>query len=351
MVRIFYIIILIAAALFYPLYEDKLSYILLVSLIILPILLLCQMIISAAFIRCSPKRRTVTILRESEGEIGLCITNNSVFPLSGCCICVKADFAPSGEISYYKAEIPLPALSSQTVNINMTGKHCGTAQVSLEYIKIHDLLHLFSMKALRKNDVSTAVYIIPNINEKHRELAMELLTSPPPSDCSEEIELMKKGLDPEPGDVCGFREFAPGDRLSMMHYKLSARFDSDIVKILSAHGGSRYLLSADLSEAAVCSEDGEYNLALRDVLLEKLLSCAFYLLENGAEVYAAVPSGSPCRSISIDSGEAAVFEDRASYFAAARALAASCHCGAVCEKGFILCPITADADETDTADN
>lgn len=345
MVRIFYILILIAAALFYPLYEDKLSFILLVSLIILPVLLLIQMIISAVFLKCSPKRRSVTMIKGSEGEIGLRITNNSVFPLTSCCICVRADFAPSGETAYYKARIPLPALSSQTVNINMTGKHCGTAQVKLEYIKIHDLLHLFSLKALRKNDVSTAAYIIPKINEKHRELAMELLNAPPPSDCREETELLKSS--PEPGDVCGFREFAPGDRLSMIHYKLSARFDSDIVKILSAAGGSRFLLTADLSDAAVRGEDGNYDLDMRDILLEKLLSCAFFLMENGAEVFAAVPSGSPCTTIPLEFGEAAVFEDRESYFSAAKALAASVHCGAVFEKGFILCPITAEFSVSD----
>lgn len=339
MVRVLYIILLIAAAFFYPLYEDKLSFITLVTLIILPVILLCQLIISAVFLKCSVPRESVTIFRGGEGEICLRLSNNSVFPLSGCKVRVKVIFRPTGEVRYYTAAVPLPALRTETVSVNIGGRHCGAAEAYLEYVKIYDLLRLFSVKKFRSKKLCGTMYIIPKISEKYFDEARRIL-SLPPCESLAESEYTRSSGSGTPGDVCGFREFAPGDRLSMMHYKLSARFDSDIVKILSVQNSSRYLLSADIS----ASGSGN-DLDTRDNILEKLMSCAYYLNEQNAEVYTAVPVGSSCRKIMLDSGEAAEYIDRASYFPIARALAAADFQGIPPENGFIYCKITEDIDE------
>lgn len=335
MTRLLYIILLIAAALFYPLYQDKLSYILLLTLIILPVLLFIQVIICAAFLRCSVKKSSTAFYKNTEGAVCFDICNNSLFPLSGCRVCVKTVFKPTGNVSRYTADVPLPAFGTETVAVNINGEHCGGVEVTLEYVKIYDLLRLFSVKCFKKNNLGGAAYIIPKISEKHYDEAMRML-SMPPLECPEETDMAVRHGECDPGDVSGFREFAPGDRLSMMHYKLSARFDSDIVKVLSVQSRNRYLLSADFSKAR---NDNGFDLEMRDRIFEKLMSCAFFLCESGAQVYVAVPEGAPCRYIELENGCAAEFFDRSAYFPAAKALAAADFSGMLPEAGFVYCSI------------
>ena len=135
--------------------------------------------------------------------------------------------------------------------------------------------------------------------------------------------------------MCGFREFAPGDRLSLMHYKLSARFDKDIVKVLSVNNSSKYLLTADLSHG---------DLTVRDEVLCRLMSCAYYLNAGGAEVYAAVPAHSQCDGIYAENGLAAQYSDDASYFALAEVLCESSFEGIPEAYGFIMCDVGKEAE-------
>lgn len=335
MVRILYLILLAAAALFYPLYTDKLSYLTLVTLIILPIILLCQLIISTVFLKCRVLSDNLTIFKGEESEICIRLSNNSVFPLSGCKLRIKAVFRPTGEVKYYTAAIPLPALRTQTASVSIDGLHCGAAEITLEYLQIYDLLRLFSIKCFKSKEPQGIVYIIPKIEERHFAEAQRMLDAPP-AEWNSDNETSLKNSTGVPGDVTGFREFMPGDRLSNIHYKLSARFDKDIVKEMSPMSANRYLLTADISADKSADE--------RDELLSKLLSCAHYLYENNAEVYAAVPGivtdGTSCRTIALNGGAAAAYDDSSVYFDIARALSAADFAGVSNESGFICCQLT-----------
>ena len=322
MVKLIYLLLLAAAALFYPLYEDKLSYLTLVSLIILPFIMLLQLIISAVFLKCSTAAENINVFKGTEGEVCIKIANRSVFPLSNTKVRVKATCLPTGEIRYYTASVPLPALRTETVTINVGGEHCGKVDISVEYIRIYDLLRLFSVKLYRKR-LSAAAYVIPKVSERHRELAASIVKNSSDISC-EDNSSDKPCVSGSPGDVCGFREFAPGDRVSLIHHKLSARFDRDMVKVLSQESSSRYLLTADLSD---CSDHN-----IRDERLERLMSCAYYMRDEGIAVCVALPSGSGFIS--------ELFAEDSDYFDIARVLAESCSAAADCADGCILCDVT-----------
>lgn len=336
MVRLLYLILLAAAALFYPLYEDKLSFITLATLVILPVILLCQLYISSMFLKCSMKKENITVYKGGEGEICIKLSNNSVFPLSGCKLKIKAVFRPTGEVRYYTAAVPLPALRTETASVNIEGVHCGAAEISLEYVKIYDLLRLFSLKKFKGMGAGGTVYIIPKANEKYFDEARRLLERPPAEAMNDSDMILNAGSG-IPGDVNGFRDFAPGDRLSMIHYKLSARFDSDIVKEMPPGSSRRYLLTADTGSAKNAEE--------RDELLERLMSCAYYLHENKAEVYTAVPSDYEYDKIALRSGEAAVYYDDTAYFPIARALCSEDLPAVPAESGFIY--LKAETEKTE----
>lgn len=333
MARFIYIILLIAAAIFYPLYSDRLSLILLAALIAVPFLLAVQLLISRKRVRGAVNNAGQLFMNKgTEGEVCFELENSSPFPLSGCEVCIRTEFMPTGAVSRYKALIPLPAKEIQTLAVNVGTEHCGKLRITLEYIRIFDLLHVFSSRISMGNGLYHEISVIPAINADFVSEADRLMSLPPADNTSED-ETPVNTKNGSPGDVCGFREFAPGDRVTLLHHKLSARFDKDIVKILSVESGNRYLLTADLS----CPDDE--GLEERDQLLEKLVSIAFLMGEKGAEVYAAVGMETD-RSERLSCGACAIPMGKgAELNAAAAALAASDIFEIEDESGFICCPV------------
>lgn len=319
MSRILYIFILITVICFYPLYEDNLSYITLISVTALPVLMLAELAVSARLLQRSIKKNSSAIFKGSEGEAQITLVNNSVFPLSGVRVGVRITYLPTGETRRQTADIPLPARSSQTVTVGITPVNCGEARVFLEYVKIYDLLHLFSVKLFKNEGMIGRVCIIPRVEAKYAEEAAALMQARPVTSGNGESS---KGDSGAFGEISGYRDFIPGDRLSRLHHKLSARFDKDIVRVMSPDSSGHFLLTADLS-ASFCSTEHGNTPDKRDKRLEKLISMAYYLVQEGAEVCIAVPENTPAAQIMIGNTPAFRCLSAADCLAAAKAL-----CGA-----------------------
>ena len=295
MSRILYLLLLIAAAIFYPLYEDELSYILLLAVMILPLLLGVQLIVSVLLLRCSSHKNEIVTGRGGEGEIQIDLFNRSVFPLSGVRVMAKVVYSPTGGEERVYADIPLPARSFRTVTVNISQENCGEADVYLEYVRVTDLLRLFSVKLFKDTGLCGRVYVVPGISEKYAPAAAELMKRR--FDCGSEEEGGDSGSF---GDIAGYRQYRPGDRLSRINHKLSARFDKDMVRIMSASQSGCFLLTADLTASPDRDGDITEGLRQRDSRFEKLMSLSHYLSEEGGEVYIAVPDSALPGSVEIN---------------------------------------------------
>ncbi|MDE7294819.1 MAG: DUF58 domain-containing protein [Oscillospiraceae bacterium] len=329
MSRILYIFILITAICFYPLYRDNLSYIILISVTALPVLMAVQLAVSAKLLTHSIKKNSSAIFKGNEGEAQITLVNNSFFPMSGVRVGVRITYLPTGETRRQTADIPLPARSSQTVTVGITPKNCGEARVFLEYVKVYDLLHLFSVKLFKNEGMIGRVCIIPKVEAKYSEEAAALMQERSAASGNDEGS---KGDSGAFGDVSGYRDFIPGDRLSRLHHKLSARFDKDIVRVMSPDSSGHFLLTADLSagfganfgNADHSNADNIGNTPdKRDKRLEKLISMAYYLVQEGAQVCIAVPENTSAVSMMIGSTPAFHCANGADCLAAAKVL-----CGA-----------------------
>lgn len=335
MTRFLYIFILIGAAAFYLLFADNLSYILLIALLILPVILLLQLMISALFLRCSVKAEQMTAFKGEPCEIAIRITNNSVFPLCGARLRIRSVCYPSETVKITNVVVPIPALRTSTVTLGFGSEHCCRTEITVENIKIYDLLRLFSARVCKRK-LHCSLFIIPKLREHYMDEARELAARSADTSYTDSENFRERG-NGIPGDLCGFRDFLPGDRLSLMHYKLSARFDKDIVKILSVSGAARFLLTADLSSA---SPDE------RDSALEQLMSVAYYLCGENAEVYIAAPPQSELFGLSVlsgtDTGEnfAIRLSGGSDYFAAAKVLCGANTPASEARRDFICCDLS-----------
>ena len=71
MIKLLYLILLAAAALFWPLYKGDVAFLLLAALIILPILLAAQLAVTVRMFSAENENDHVTVFRNSEGEVGI----------------------------------------------------------------------------------------------------------------------------------------------------------------------------------------------------------------------------------------------------------------------------------------
>lgn len=317
--RFLYILLLISAAISYPLYDDKLSYIILVTLIVLPFVMLAEALISGAFLRYSVKNRKQTVFRGDKGEFCIDIHNRGFLPLSCVRIRARTEFPMTGETHTVTAEIPVPPGDTRTISVNFSSAHCGCADIYIDCIIVSDVLRLFPIKKYRKGIHCGTVCIVPKISPEYTSEAEYLLSLPPAESMSESQEVIT-GRDGTPGEVCDYREFRPGDRVSLIHYKLSARFDKDIIKILSVMSSDKFLLSADFSP---CFEGDVPDLDRLDEIIGRLMSCAFYLAAENVNVFVSVPHDSDCPCVPLESCNAAVYSDSSSFFTIAAAILSS----------------------------
>lgn len=275
MSRVLYIVLLIGAGAFYLMYVDSLSFILLAALIILPFFMLAQLVISAAMFKCSVVSEEITVFKGESGDAAILLENRSPFPMPNTRLLIKTVWEPGGAVKYSRVSVPVPAFHTQTVTFGIGSEHCGAAHVSVQYIRLTDIMGLFGIKRFRKK-LSCSFYVIPRVNSSVSEEASALVKEARSLALTEGADVKNTET---AGDICGFREFIPGDRLSSIHYKLTARFGKDIVKQFGSDGRLRFLLSADLS--------GDSD--SRDAALERLLSMAYFLYPEVSDVYAAVP--------------------------------------------------------------
>ncbi|MBQ5312187.1 MAG: DUF58 domain-containing protein [Oscillospiraceae bacterium] len=274
MKKVIYIIILITAILFYPLYKDILSLIVLVTVILLPVATLAELIIRSKKIRIGGgfDGGTTVIYKGEKKDLPLLIKNDSLFP-TGCAeLCFETESKPFGRKETIVSEISVPSREVCSASAAVATAHCGTVDIKLSYIKVYDLLGLFSLKLFR-DTYSASVSVIPKVSEEYEEEAKLLMSASDGGDGD---------MTPTtaPGDVIDFRDFRPGDRITLIHHKLSARFDKDIVKIMGASGEKRFILNADID--GVSPDD-------RDEIITHVISCAYYLSDMCAGAYVSAP--------------------------------------------------------------
>ena len=154
MIKLLYLILLAAAALFWPLYKGDVAFLLLAALIILPFLLAAQLAVTVHMFSAENENDHVTVFRNSEGEVGIRLINRSIFPLSCVKIRLRTVFMPTGEVSFHTVTVPVPARSSECVSVNVSSEHCGRTDIFVEYIRVSDIMGLFSWTLYRKKQTA-----------------------------------------------------------------------------------------------------------------------------------------------------------------------------------------------------
>ena len=151
----------------------------------------------------------------------LTLQNSLPFPLLHVeCVCeISSQFYPKKEAVTYV--LPTSAGKDTSLMLPVTYAHCGLFQIKLLSLKTYDYLHFLSFS--REETIHSQIIILPDSRAEvsfHPTLYGEGF--------DEYESSTQKGN--ASANVTDIREYQPGDRLQLIHWKLSAKIDKLMVK-------------------------------------------------------------------------------------------------------------------------
>ncbi len=239
--KILYIIFLIAAAVFYPLFRDDLSFILLCTLLIFPAVMLVLLIAEVRAVKIRVRDFPGRIVRGEKLCMKIHIRNPLFVPVSCCAVTVLYRIG-EGSFEKYVITIPLRARSSENVELSIIPKHCGAVECLIKKAVFYDFIGLLSKGV--KLDISMTAAVMP------REYPFCSSGEDDVSSLKDSSSAAKLSVIGGPAEVSGLRDYRDGDRINSIHWKLSSRSESFIVKEFSEPAAGTVLVIPD-----VCSSE------------------------------------------------------------------------------------------------
>ena len=225
-VKVPYLFLIIGLVLFAILYNNYYPIICLVLTLVLPIILYIIIIIIKKKLVVEIKSLNSIGNKDEKVPFEIIVQNNSIFPISNCELRLSYynNFTDKVEKEYII--IPAEARSTQKITCNIISKHCGNIVIKIDKIKIYDYIKLFSTG--KKINCTSKISVLPEIhkldiylNSSEGEVAID----------SNSFSKVKSGDDPS--EVFNIREYAAGDKLQRIHWKLSTKQDELMVKEFS----------------------------------------------------------------------------------------------------------------------
>lgn len=267
-IKIFYLILIIAAIIFYIMYLGDFALVLLITLIAIPIFLLISLLITKHNISVSMSVASHAVQKNQSFPVQIKINNSSIFPVGKAEASIEYCNLFNNENVNFVLHMPIQARNEQSTVFQLNSKFCGVVKIRCTGITIFDPLKLFKFKVGKNIDVNVAV--MPECHE----ISGLVVYSDKVNDESNVYSEYKPGDDPS--QIFDLRSYNPGDKLNRIHWKLSSKKDEFIVKDYSLPIDVPCLIFVDMSS----SGDDNTKLTVFDTMIESLLSLSTFLIEN-----------------------------------------------------------------------
>lgn len=259
--KFIYFSLLTAAVAFWVLYEDYLSFLLLVVVITLPFVLAGIMLWTRHCLNVKLNALHTVANRGEEIVLYFDVQNRSIFPIAFAKLEVTYQNQFYEEKNRETIIFSLQGKQQGAVIKKMYSNHCGGIVVRAETVKVYDLLKLFGWKKKVKQEETVAV--LPSISTLEGSVSAESAAM------MESETYSKNESGDDPTEVFDIREYREGDRLQRIHWNLSLKQDVYMVKEFSLPNNQYVLIVAELYR------DGDM-----DTMLETLVSVSYFLLSR-----------------------------------------------------------------------
>lgn len=266
-----YIILLLISGLFYIQYEGAFSFYLFCFVAAYPVIFGILTYIVKKKFRVGFEAKEITALRGSSVPINLIIDNDSMLPVPNCEIILRYKTEFDGETETVRIHTPVFPKNSQTLTVRVSYKHYGSMSIDIQKVKIFDILKIIRRRIKLKEASSKAkIVIFPDhipIENKINDYSESGLES-------DTYSKTKKGDDPS--EIFDIHTYNEGDKISRIHWKLSAKQDELMVKDYSLPITNGVLLVIDFSGIAHDSS----ALDRMDTMIDAVTAVSMHLAEH-----------------------------------------------------------------------
>lgn len=270
-----YIILTIFIGIFHILYKGDLSFIILAFLIALPAVMFVILAIQARLLRINVSSDNAVSERGKAAAVRVILHNRSVLPIAACKISLKyrciymadtsAKAAYKNADEKYTITIPVKQRTVETVSINITPDHCGVVEFRIKSVKLTDFLGFSFL--FRRIGFADRIIVLPNAFPMDGSLENGIVNGTD----SDVFSAVKSGDDPS--EIFQLREYRDGDRHNRIHWKLSSRSESFIVKELSQPVNSKILILCDFA--------GCGGTERADAVFDMAMTLSSFFIRNG----------------------------------------------------------------------
>lgn len=258
-----YIFLTLAIGFFHILYKGDLSFIIFAFMIVLPVVTFVITAVQTKLLKIAVSSDNTVSERGKAASVNVVLRNRALLPIAACKISGKyrcvymSEKSEKAAYEEYSISVPVKQRSEETVSITITPDHCGEVEFYIKKARISDFLGFSSL--FRKINFSGKITVLPNAFPMNAELESGVAGG-----LESDIFSPSKAGD-DPSEIFQLREYRDGDRHNRIHWKLSSRSESFIVKELSQPVNSKIMIlcgfscgGGDLANSA----DGVFNMAM-----------------------------------------------------------------------------------------
>ena len=268
--KLLYAALIVVMVLFFVLYRGNLSFELLIFTLVFPLFPWISVVLLKHALKIGIYHSREPIRKGELYYWILQIRNNSIFSSANAQVTVEYRNSLTGEMREVTLMMPVIAHNVQRLRLGFHAVTCGIMQITVKKLVIYDALCLFR-RTIRLN-LSDAVAIMPAPNVM---LPESWPPTPQPDADTNEYSKVKAGDDPS--EIFDLHTYREGDPVSRIHWKLSSKLDTLMVKEYSLPLSAGCLLLPDYRHTGDNSDS-----ALRvDTMLSAVAAAAAQLAEKG----------------------------------------------------------------------
>ncbi len=289
--RFFYIVFFIVSTVLMFSYKSKLTSVLFLISLIIPVISFVLLLISKSALNIKIGYRTLTSEKFENTDISVTISNRFIIPLSPGELVGYFPYKNSEKFEWQKIMVSVPPFSSITVNFNTPVKYRGIYKSGVESFVFYDLFKIF--KARKKVEKYENYIVLP------RKLVIEPIIDTGDGD-SETLSQNSFSLDKNA--FASIREYNQGDAIKNIHWPMSAKHDTLMVKQMERSIGGSCIIIPDLNEYFPFEQD---NAEATDSIIEVMLALNLSLISMKQSCLNAwySPADKQCEQFSVKNEE------------------------------------------------
>lgn len=267
-----YLILLIISVFFYILYEGVISLMLFTALCVMPFIMLALNLYVRTRVSVDVNIDARSCTAGQSIPVKIHINNRSIIPIPCAEIVMEYTVSSSNKSEQIRINTPVFPNNVQTLSTHFSCSHFGMAGCRVAGVKLFDMLRLTRLRLSKKRitQQNTEVMILPEALELDNAVSDY-------SDLGLESDIYspdKPGDDPS--EIFALREYADGDKMARIHWKLTAKTDRLMVKDYSLPLADSFLILTD-TYIPNSAKDGE---DIYDMLITLTFSLSSLLREK-----------------------------------------------------------------------